>query len=86
MDLWDVIEPPAWMADAACAGADTDLFYPEAGDYRAAERAKAVCARCPVIDDCLRHALTSPVEQHGVWGGLTPNERSQLRRRRKDAA
>jgi WhiB family redox-sensing transcriptional regulator len=40
-------------------------------------RAKAVCARCPVIDSCLRWALAAR-EPYGVWGGLSVEERDAL--------
>lgn len=34
---------------------------------------------CEVREQCLRHAITWP-EEHGVWGGTTPEERVRLRR------
>jgi WhiB family redox-sensing transcriptional regulator len=37
-------------------------------------RAKAICAGCPVQPQCLDHALAIQ-EPHGIWGGLTENER-----------
>ena len=43
--------------------------------------AKAVCARCPVMDECLAWALGSNIE-FGVWGGLSEGERRALKRRR----
>ncbi len=61
-----LLEPVAWMRDAAFAGMDTDLFFPE---------------RCPVRAECLEHALTAP-EEHGTWGGTSEPERRQLRRER----
>ena len=39
--------------------------------------AKSYCARCPVIDACLEHALAVR-ESHGVWGGLNTDERRAL--------
>lgn len=33
---------------------------------------------CPIRDRCLETALDSE-ERHGVWGGLTPQERNRLR-------
>ena len=45
-------------------------------------RAKAVCAECPVRQDCLEFALTVR-EKEGVWGGLTAVERQRLVRRRR---
>jgi WhiB family redox-sensing transcriptional regulator len=36
-----------------------------------------VCARCPVIESCLKHAL-SVREPYGVWGGMSEEERARL--------
>lgn len=40
--------------------------------------AKALCAECPIRNLCADYALTHPDEE-GVWGGLTTDERAQLR-------
>lgn len=61
---------------ALCAQSDPDAWFPDPGDP--APLAKAVCRRCPVQDACLDHALAND-ERHGVWGGLTPGERVELR-------
>jgi WhiB family redox-sensing transcriptional regulator len=61
----------------ACADADPELFFPESGQTEQIERAKAVCADCPVLTSCLRFALRHPVQ--GVWGGTTEDERRALR-------
>lgn len=78
-----------WMADAACAGMDTNLFFPAGtGHGRPAGygvEAKAVCHRCPVRIECLNHALANG-EQHGIWGGMGPRERTNVRRRRAVAS
>ncbi len=71
-----------WQLDAACAGLDTALFYQADNErgmsVRNRERkAKAVCARCPVVDECLRNALASN-EPYGVWGGMSADERFRL--------
>jgi WhiB family transcriptional regulator, redox-sensing transcriptional regulator len=73
-----------WRAEAACVGVDPDLFFPfEIGAVSAkqANRARLVCARCPVRSQCLQFAMDIP-EAHGIWGGTTPQER--LRQRRRD--
>ncbi|HWS44503.1 MAG TPA: WhiB family transcriptional regulator [Acidimicrobiia bacterium] len=75
--------PTDWFADAACRGADTDVFFPSS-DAAAAE-AKAICAACPVREDCLEHALEMRPSD-GVWGGLTAIERHRMIRRRQKAA
>ena len=69
----------AWMDQARCKGEDTNLFFPERGhptDY-----AKALCAACPVRQECLDYAL-SHGERHGVWGGLAERSRRDAKTRR----
>ncbi|MFF2951787.1 WhiB family transcriptional regulator [Kitasatospora sp. NPDC057965] len=79
------------LRGAACAGADTDLFYPdpeeigpEAAEW-AERRAKMICAGCPVRAMCLELALERR-EPEGVFGGLTAAERRTIGRRRRAAA
>jgi WhiB family transcriptional regulator, redox-sensing transcriptional regulator len=73
-----------WFDDAACRGADVDVFFPVSeGD---AVEAKALCATCPVREECLDYALTMSPAPEGVWGGLTRIERHRLVRRRQKAA
>jgi WhiB family redox-sensing transcriptional regulator len=71
-----------WQLRAACRGSDTALFYHPENErgpsrLRRERRAKAVCARCPVTENCLRWALATR-EPYGVWGGLSPEEREAL--------
>ncbi|KQX76230.1 MULTISPECIES: WhiB family transcriptional regulator [Aeromicrobium] len=73
-----------WQYDGACRGVDPETFFSpdaERGPRRRAREsaAKALCAVCPVVQECLNHALTVR-EPYGVWGGLTINERDQLLR------
>ena len=82
-----IIESYAWQWEGACMGADSSVFFsPEAerGLKRARreENAKAVCARCPVIEQCREHALAVQ-EPYGVWGGLSEDERAQIVQARK---
>jgi WhiB family redox-sensing transcriptional regulator len=49
----------------------------------AQNRAKVVCATCPVRTECLADALDNRVE-YGVWGGMTERERRALLRRRPE--
>lgn len=72
----------AWQLEAACRGmASSVFFHPwnERGPTRLEreERAKAICAECPVIEACRTHAIAVR-ENYGVWGGLTEDERQQL--------
>ena len=65
-----------WSADALCAQTDPEVFFPEVSEDPAA--AVAVCRKCPVRQECLDYAIAAR-EQHGVWGGHTPNELRRLR-------
>ena len=65
----------AWMEEALCAEIGGEIFFPERGEGPA--EAKAVCAACPVRDQCLAHALLNK-EPHGIWGGMTEGERRAL--------
>jgi WhiB family transcriptional regulator, redox-sensing transcriptional regulator len=71
-----------WRSLSACRGEDPDLFFPAARTvtvFVQLARAKAICARCPVTDECLRYALTTG-QQYGVWGGTSEEERNSMRR------
>lgn len=78
MNLVDLIEKPAWMADASCRGMDPSLFFAERGAPTAT--AKAVCAGCPVTAECLAYAINLG-ERNGVWGGLSERQRRKIRTR-----
>ena len=71
-----------WRHKAACNGHDSADWFPEkTGAYNpATARAVAICKTCPVQQACLTHAQELP-EHHGIWGGLTPEQRRGLRRR-----
>lgn len=73
--------PVAILSAAACRDGDvpTEVFYPMPADDAAADAAKAVCAGCRVRQGCLEYAVGN-FEQHGVWGGTTPEERVLIRR------
>ncbi|MCF3960330.1 WhiB family transcriptional regulator [Streptomyces fuscigenes] len=80
--------PPHWSQDAACVGADPDLFHPEgdAGQVRLIwEEAKSYCAGCRVRTTCLDEALERG-ERWGVWGGLDEVERRVTIRRARERA
>jgi WhiB family redox-sensing transcriptional regulator len=71
---------PGCMRDGLCREHAEVNFYPRTGE--SLEPARAICAGCLVRDSCLAHALEHD-ERHGVWGGLSPRERGQLRRLRR---
>lgn len=77
-----------WRDHAACRYEDPELFFPigTSGPYlMQTEQAKAVCRRCPVMEECLRWALET-AECMGVWGGTSEMERRALRRRQRASA
>jgi WhiB family transcriptional regulator, redox-sensing transcriptional regulator len=72
-----------WRSAAACLSADPELFFPISHSGPALEQvadAKAICAACPVRRECLAFALQTE-QTHGIWGGLTEQERAARRRR-----
>ena len=73
-----------WRELAACRTADPDLFFPigKTGPAVAEiQRAKAICASCPVRERCLTFALDTR-QDFGIWGGFDDDERRLLRRQR----
>lgn len=70
-----------WEHKALCVG-DTNTFFPKerpkASYERAIRKAKFICSKCPVQTECLNAALQR-VEPVGIWGGKTPEERSNHR-------
>lgn len=76
-----------WRDDGACTGMTethgaaevSAIFFPERG--ASLKRARAICAECPVREQCLEHALTQP-EKCGIWGGKSEKERRVMRRER----
>jgi WhiB family transcriptional regulator, redox-sensing transcriptional regulator len=74
-----------WRDQAACLDEDPELFFPVGSTGPAleqTERAKAVCADCPVRAACLDWALETN-QNAGVWGGLSEDERRAWRRKRQ---
>lgn len=71
-----------WVVSAECRDAyDPDAFFPIAEQEGPTLYAKGLCARCPVSAACLRWALDNGMDR-GIWGGLTEQERRELKVRR----
>jgi hypothetical protein len=69
----------------ACLGLDDfDLFFPGRNDRATTAAAKAVCANCIVKGPCLEAVLNGP-DGPGVRGGLSEEEREQVRKQRQVA-
>ena len=62
-----------------CAN-DPEMWFSH--DAEEIAHAKAICSRCPMRDACLQAALDFG-DKEGVWGGLTPDERGRLVRKRQ---
>lgn len=71
----------AWRDDAACIEADTEIFFTETAAHVPA--AMELFRSCPVMDMCLEslmHAAQFDIDDYGIYGGTTRNERKQMRR------
>ncbi|MEU7088046.1 WhiB family transcriptional regulator [Streptomyces achromogenes] len=72
-----------WRENGACRDEDPELFFPIGSTGPALlqiEEAKAVCRRCPVLETCGQWALETH-EPHGVWGGMSEDDRRRIKRR-----
>lgn len=82
--LDDTAAPGPWINDPgrACAGTDTETFFPErsGGSPGEVARAKRLCARCPVQVECRDYAVNAMPRVWGVWGGTTEADRKRLRK------
>jgi WhiB family redox-sensing transcriptional regulator len=73
--------PGSWIEDAVCADpAARAYFFPDRtkGQATKIKIAKWICNRCPVRPECLAWALEMR-EPAGIWGGLSTDERDELR-------
>jgi WhiB family redox-sensing transcriptional regulator len=73
--------PPAWRAEAACAGTDPAVFE----DQHRIGEAQQMCAGCPVMGHCRADQLawesltgTRRRFPSGVVGGLTATGRHEI--------
>lgn len=70
-----------WRQRGACRTYDAELWFPDEVRGITAKlmekRAKAICSDCPVKAECLGWATEKDV-RHGVWGGLSAQERGHL--------
>jgi len=86
------------MKDAPCLTTDPELGYPSQDGKRGKGKetawlaAQAVCRGCPVAlrRECLEVAMAAETggasNRHGVFGGLDPEGRALLARRREAEA
>jgi hypothetical protein len=66
---------PPWYDQARCKAVGPAVFYNDPPAH-----ALRLCAECPVRAECRDFALKGgTVTEYGVWGGLTQEQRNQLR-------
>lgn len=77
-----------WMERAKCRGMTSEIFFGKEYTGRQRHRptltsvdirrAKAICAICPVLQECFEFAMVNN-EEYGVWGGTTHRDRERIR-------
>ena len=81
------VRPPWEFENPVCAEVGTEIFFSRDADeletskvpqdtYKAA---KGICQSCEHIAECAEWGIR--YENFGVWGGLSPADRKNLRRR-----
>lgn len=83
------IKPPWEFEDPKCAEVGTEIFFAKDRDEPGAHKvpaneyalAQSLCQRCPHKAECAEWGIR--YETHGVWGGLTPQQRSRIRTKNK---
>lgn len=73
--VWD----QQWRSHAACAGQDTDDWFPARG--ASLRHLRAICDACPVKTECAEFALEHRIPE-GVFGGLSAKQRRRILRDR----
>ena len=73
-----------WQPYRNCANVPTVWFFPDGEErvgknifYPFIDRVRAICGKCPVRRECLKHAIDH--NEFGIWGGLTRDERDKGR-------
>jgi hypothetical protein len=72
---------PRFYENPSCADVGGDFWFPEAENgylySKEMEMAKAICSQCPHQAECAEWGIHK--ERHGIWGGLAPKTRSDIR-------
>jgi len=76
-----------WQHEGACRSLPSEMFFHPDGERGPRRRnrentAKAICATCPVIEACRKHALAVQ-EPYGIWGGLSEDDRLAIINQRR---
>ena len=77
---------PWEFEDPLCAEVGTEVFFAREPDEVVSRKsqenykeARKICQGCEHIVECAEWGIK--YEKYGMWGGLTPAERSQMRRK-----
>lgn len=77
-------EWPDWYDKALCHDMEWAVFFGEENEDDtqligpgALRKAQGICAQCPVIAQCLAHALDKRI-LHGVWAGTSGRTRARI--------
>lgn len=71
---------PEWMQDSLCNKLAGDIWFPPFDSPHPEQYyaiAKTICNVCPVWQECLDIGIK---EVYGVWGGLSPQDRTPLQK------
>jgi hypothetical protein len=79
--LAELVRRPPWMSDAACSGAGP-IVVPR--PWRTDRAGEGHVPRLPRPGEMLA-VRARPADDHGAWGGTSPGERHDARRRGLDA-
>lgn len=78
-----VLEPQAPdLSEGLCAQTDPELFHPLHGEDNS--KAKAICRRCPIMEQCRDYAVDN-LELSGIWGATSHRERHALAKKRRQS-
>ncbi len=93
--MTEIMNNEEWRDYALCASeGDPEDFFPpsktiqkgwtkedERQKKESEARAKKICGRCAVANECLEYSLRLKVPA-GIWGGLNEDERKNLQKKR----
>lgn len=77
------LRAPSFGGTAACAGKDTELWFPEPGELFT--EAQAICHGCAVRTECFEYTIGDP-SLKGVWAGTSERARARIRAERAQRA
>ena len=71
-----------WKDDGLCVDYDTSMFFEkyEEGSIEFKNNIDQFCLNCPVLKTCFAVGVSG--KEYGIWGGITANQRRDIRRRR----